>query len=145
MATSSILGGDRQPSQSSGRDIDALGPSDTSDSGSDIQGERGFDALDEGEVGGNRVDADSDTDAQGTGERGPAVQDRSIVEGADIAPDHVEGGDAGLDDASAVDADARAADAFADDGADVVEDEDDEAVDDDRRAPPSVGERDEAD
>ena len=139
MATSSILGGDRPPSQSSGRDTDALGPSDTSDSGSDIQGERGFDALAEGEVGANRVDQDSDTDAEGTGERGPAVQDRDSVEGADIAPDHIEVADAAIDDDAAVDADARSADAFADEDADLVADEDDEDTDDDRRAPPTVG------
>ena len=40
MGTSSILGGTPAPSQAEGRDTDALGPSDSSDSGSDIQGER---------------------------------------------------------------------------------------------------------
>jgi hypothetical protein len=38
MAHSSILGADRAPSQAQGRDLEALGPSDTSDSGSDVQG-----------------------------------------------------------------------------------------------------------
>jgi hypothetical protein len=140
MATSSILGGDRPPSQSSGRDTDALGPSDTSDSGSDIQGERGFDALGEGEVGAIRIDQDSDTDAEGTGERGAAVPDRAIVEGADIAPDHIEGPDADAD-SPALDAEARAADAFADDGADALEDEEDEAAEDERRTAPRIGAR----
>jgi len=141
MATSSILGGDRPPSQSSGRDTDALGPSDSSDSGSDIQGERGFDALDEGEIGAERVDQGSDTDAEGTGERGAAVLDRGIVEGADIAPDHIEGGDADGESADAIDDEARAVDALADDLDDVLEDEGDEAVDDDRRTPPAIGSR----
>lgn len=123
MATSSILGGERPPTQSSGRDTDALGPSDSSDSGSDIQGERGFDALDDGEIGAERVDQGSDTDAAGTGERGAAVQDRGIVEGADIAPDHVEGAGAELEGAEAADDEARAADGFADDIDDSIEDE----------------------
>lgn len=90
MATSSITGGERAPVQSSGRGTDALGPSDSSDSGSDVQGERGFDAIDEGEIGGDRADLASDTDAAGTGERGAAVHDTDIVEGADIAPDRID-------------------------------------------------------
>ena len=94
MATSSITGGDRAPVQSTGRGTDALGPSDSSDSGSDVQGERGFDAVDEGEIGGDRADLSSDTDAAGTGERGAAVHDTDIVEGADIAPDRIERSDA---------------------------------------------------
>jgi len=141
MATSSILGGDRPPTQSSGRDTDALGPSDSSDSGSDIQGERGFDALDDGEIGAERVDQGSDTDAEGTGERGPAVLDRSVVEGADIAPDHIEGADADVESADTIDDEARAVDALADDIDDAVEDDGDETIDDDRRAPPAIGSR----
>ena len=90
MATSSITGGERAPVQPTGRGTDALGPSDSSDSGSDVQGERGFDAIDEGEIGGDRADLSSDTDAAGTGERGAAVHDTDIVEGADIAPDRIE-------------------------------------------------------
>jgi hypothetical protein len=90
MATSSILGGDRAASIPSGRDAKALGPSDSSDSGADVQGERGFDALLEGEVGGDRVDLHADSDAEGTGERGPAVHDTDILEGADIVPDRVD-------------------------------------------------------
>ena len=88
MATSSILGGERPPSQSSGRDTDALGPSDSSDSGSDIQGERGFDALEDGEIGAERVDQGSDTDAEGTGERA-ASDPVPPKEDADILPDEV--------------------------------------------------------
>ena len=90
MSHSSILGGDRAPQQAPGRDADTLGPSDSSDSGSDVQGERGFDAVDEGEIGGDRADLSSDTDAAGTGERGAAVHDTDIVEGADIAPDRID-------------------------------------------------------
>jgi hypothetical protein len=73
MAYSSILGGDRAPSQPSGRGSDLLGPSDNSDSGSD--------ALGTGEIHG-------DSDAAGTGERG-AVTGGDTREGADILPDEV--------------------------------------------------------
>ncbi len=139
MATSSILGGTRAPTQSSGRDTDALGPSDSSDSGSDVQGERAFDALDEGGVGGDRASLSSDTDAAGTGERGAAVYDGNAVEGADIGLDRIgvfgarDGADpdAAIDAASDEDIDALASDdtpaSDGDDGADL---DDDGAVED---------------
>jgi len=38
MATSSILGGDHPPIEPKGTDVDSLGPSDSSDSGSDAAG-----------------------------------------------------------------------------------------------------------
>jgi len=91
MATSSILGGERAATRPSGRDTDLLGPSDSSDTGSDVQNERGFDALDPGEIGGDRADLQADSDAGGTGERASAVHDTDIVEGADVAPDRIEG------------------------------------------------------
>lgn len=97
MATSSITGAERAPLRSSGLGTDRLGPSDTSDSGSDVQNEHGFDALDEGEIGGESADLASDTDAAGTGEHGAAVHDTDIVEGADIAPDRIESIDANDD------------------------------------------------
>jgi hypothetical protein len=90
MAQSPILGGDRAPTRPAGRDTDLLGPSDRSDSGSDVQNEHGFDALDPGEVGGERDTLDADSDAGGTGEHGAAVHDSDILEGADIAPDRIE-------------------------------------------------------
>ncbi|AMO23471.1 hypothetical protein GCM10027034_40300 [Ramlibacter solisilvae] len=73
MAYSSILGADVAPVHPSGRDSDALGPSDNSDSGSDAAGT--FEAI-------------ADSDAAGTGERGSADH-RETPEGADILPDHV--------------------------------------------------------
>jgi hypothetical protein len=73
MAYSSILGADRAPVQPSGRDAELLGPSDSSDSGSD--------ALGTDELHG-------DSDASGTGERG-SVDAREDREGADILPDHI--------------------------------------------------------
>ncbi|APW37382.1 hypothetical protein RD110_09440 [Rhodoferax koreense] len=76
MATSSILGGEHMPEPIPGKDTDALGPSDNSDSGSDAQG-----AYGDGELA-------NDSDAAGTGERasieGMDLSDR------DILPDHVE-------------------------------------------------------
>jgi hypothetical protein len=92
MAHSSILGGERVAPRARGRDTDALGPSDSSDSGSDVQGER-LSATAPDMAG--DIDAatlatlDSDTDASGTGERGSAVPD-GAAEGADIGTDHIE-------------------------------------------------------
>ncbi len=45
MATSSILGGDRVPVQPAGMDVASLGPSDSTDSGSDILGAFDVDRL----------------------------------------------------------------------------------------------------
>ena len=61
-----------------GHGVGALGPSDTSDSGSDLVGAPGL------------VDLDSDSDSGGTGERAAAGQDTVAVDGADIDTDHVE-------------------------------------------------------
>lgn len=64
----------------------SLGPSDNSDSGSDVAGNPDL-AL------------DSDTDAEGTGERGDVAIDK-VEAGADIGFDHVEtipGADAMVD------------------------------------------------
>ncbi len=73
MAYSSILGADQAPSQPSGRDTELLGPSDTSDTGSDVVGTQGLHA---------------DSDSVGTGERG-SVTPGDAVEGADILPDRI--------------------------------------------------------
>jgi hypothetical protein len=74
MAYSSILGADTAPVQPSGRDADALGPSDNSDSGSDAQG---------------TFEVHADSDSVGTGERGGVTPNSDGREGADILPDHV--------------------------------------------------------
>jgi hypothetical protein len=74
MAYSSILGADQAPAQPSGRDAEALGPSDNSDSGSDAIG---------------TFEAHADSDAVGTGERGAVTPGTEGREGADILPDHV--------------------------------------------------------
>src|SRR3982750_2764154 len=89
MANSSILGGSHAPVQPSGTDVDALGPSDTTDSGSDVQTDRGRSAMpDEGSEGALPVDHDSTSDASGTGERA-AADGNDVEAGADIAPDRV--------------------------------------------------------
>jgi hypothetical protein len=92
MATSSILGADRAPSQAKGRDVEALGPSDTSDSGSDVQGELDLAAptdLDDTVFGTVQPGLHSDSDSGGTGERGAALPDEDAREGSDILPDRV--------------------------------------------------------
>lgn len=92
MATSSILGGDRAPKRNTGRDVDALGPSDTTDSGSDVQGVFDLDASDEMDVnaGARQPGIESDSTAAGTGERGAARLDEEAEAGSDIAPDSVQ-------------------------------------------------------
>ena len=77
MATSSILGGDWVPRRPGGTDVASLGPSDSTDSGSDTRG--GFDDD----------ELSSDTDAEGTGERN-SVDPRNGPIDADIMPDHIE-------------------------------------------------------
>ena len=61
-----------------GHGIDVLGPSDTSDSGSDLKGAPGL------------ANMDADSDSGGTGERAAAVRDSVAPDGADIAPDKIE-------------------------------------------------------
>lgn len=87
----------------------ALGPSDTSDTGSDVQGGIGLDQqlelmLDTGttsdpdrrilahSAGPDVGDAnlDSDSDSAGTGERATAGRDVLYAEGRDIDTDHIE-------------------------------------------------------
>ena len=91
-----------------GHGTDALGPSDSSDSGSDLQGPGLYETdadvtgLDRGtnedmpHAGGAGRDLgdtnlDSDTDSGGTGERGAAGRDIDEEPGSDIAPDRLLG------------------------------------------------------
>ena len=96
MARSSIMGGDPAPTRTPGTDIDRLGPSDTSDSGSDVQGERPMATMPDNpaEWGAVVAETDTDSDAQGTGERADAAGD-TVRENADILPDRVVGPGAG--------------------------------------------------
>jgi hypothetical protein len=90
MAHSSILGGDAAVQRPIGNDVDALGPSDTSDSGSDVQGERPMatGADNPAEWGAVTAAPGSDTDASGTGERATAPGD-GVRDNADILPDRI--------------------------------------------------------
>ncbi len=101
------LSGGRDRSLGRGHGTDALGPSDLSDTGSDMQGaglsgdeELGMD-MDNGstsdierssgagpDVG--DADLDSDTDSGGTGERAAAGRDSVEADGEDIDVDAVE-------------------------------------------------------
>ncbi len=103
MSQSSILGGDRAPQQARGRDAEMLGPSDTSDSGSDIQGATRLKTdTEEGQMGGaTPVDINSDSDAMGTGERAEAVPE-GARDGADIAPDRIARSKDALDSAESI-------------------------------------------
>ncbi len=114
MAYSSILGADPAPEQPSGRDARSLGPSDNSDTGSDTTGS---------------YEAQGDSDASGTGERG-SVDPREGLEGADILPDRVVRADDG-EGFTAADMDAQE---FTDLDADEIVDEIGRGTDDDDAA-----------
>lgn len=92
-----------------GHGIGALGPSDSSDSGSDVVGASGLageEMLDLGSgttsdmeastAGGTAgpdvgdANLDSDSDSGGTGERAAAGRDTVVRDGADIDVDHIE-------------------------------------------------------
>lgn len=84
MASTSTLSPDNIPAGpdrrvNQGHGTAALGPSDSSDSGSDIVN-AGPDLGD--------ADLDSDSDRNGTGERGAGTRD-TVIEGADVATDHI--------------------------------------------------------
>jgi len=88
MAKSSLLGVERADPVPSGRDIDALGPSDNSDSGSDVQSVAPAGIA--GSFGDPYGDHDSDSDAAGTGERASVTRDRDSSD-RDILPDRITG------------------------------------------------------
>ena len=90
-----------------GSGTSALGPSDTSDSGSDPQGPGVYESdtamlnleqalfQESAKSGAGRdigdANLDSDTDAGGTGERASAGRDIDVESGSDIAPDRIIG------------------------------------------------------
>jgi len=109
MATSTLLqSGEQQPDTRKGHGTAALGPSDTSDTGSDVQGgpglyddpgiglDRGTNEDSEGtshrnagqDLGDSNLDSDSDS--SGSGERAGAGRDVSLRDGNDLYPDSVE-------------------------------------------------------
>lgn len=90
MASSSIQGGIPVPPRARGRDVDALGPSDSSDSGSDVIGEQPLatETDNPGELGAVPAHRDSASDALGTGERATATGN-DARDGADLLPDRI--------------------------------------------------------
>jgi hypothetical protein len=126
MSQSSFVGGDRAPQQAKGRGADVLGPSDTSDSGSDIQSASRLKTdAEEGELGGaTPIERDSDSDSMGTGERRSAVPG-SGRDGADIRPDRIARSKDALDSAESIGDDDDSIEALADDEIDPEEDADD--------------------
>jgi hypothetical protein len=100
MAISPLLGTDHAPAPAAGRDSASLGPSDTTDSGSDVAGLD--DDLDPGGPLDTISEPDSlrpmtapetlsaDSDSTGTGERRSAGSDAGAREAADISPDSIQ-------------------------------------------------------
>jgi len=120
-----VLGGERAPQLGKGRSAGSLGPSDTSDSGSDIQGATRLQTdAEEGELGGaTPIDIDSDSDSMGTGERGSAVPGGGR-DGADIGPDRIARSKDALDSAVSIGGDDDSIESLADDDRSEEEDED---------------------
>ncbi|MGI4984640.1 MAG: chemotaxis protein [Janthinobacterium lividum] len=117
--------GESRPGTGIGHSIAELGPSDSSDSGSDVLGAVRHpsdieDALDGHALGEGPLEFGSDTDLGGTGERASADGDGNLRLDGDILPDSVESladiaDDSALpedvaDEAAAADAAAREAD-----------------------------------
>lgn len=78
-----------------GRDTGALGPSDSSDTGSDIAGAKRheFDRdteLDNHALETGALEEGSDTDMSGTGERASADGDETLTPDSDVLPDRIE-------------------------------------------------------
>jgi len=101
MAHSSLTGIESAPVEPPGRDVDLLGPSDSSDSGSDSVGS---------------PEGDSTTDAAGTGERRSVAHQTEPRDGQDIGVDRVFSAESG---------------AYADDNAESVDGDEDESEDPD--------------
>ena len=83
------------PDQGKGHDVNSLGPSDSSDSGSDVRGARRKesdldDALDQHALTSGSDELEGDSDRAGTGDRASADGDQNLVPDADILPDHQE-------------------------------------------------------
>ena len=93
------ISGETPPEVNQGHGTGALGPSDSSDSGSDVQNAtpHNFDVdgdLDQHALEQGQSEMDSDTDRHGTGERASADGDSNLKVNGDILPDEVEDEDA---------------------------------------------------
>ena len=93
---STLLPPDEQtPQTTKGHGTAALGPSDSSDSGSDMFGAKRheFDVdseLDNHGLEAGEAELGSDTDRYGTGERASADGDENLIENSDIEPDQLQ-------------------------------------------------------
>jgi len=102
MSRNSTLDPDNLPipsdrSRGLGHGIGTLGPSDTSDSGSDMQiekkrknGHRNFTQEDTEDLHDSPMEESSDSDSRGTGERASVEHDDVDADAADIDVDHIE-------------------------------------------------------
>lgn len=86
---------DRIPDVGKGHDVNSLGPSDSSDSGSDVRNARrtpqDIDSpLDQHALPRGAEELQGDSDRFGSGERASADGDAGLVPDADIRPDHEE-------------------------------------------------------
>jgi len=122
MATSSVTGNHDSAAGSADDDTRILGPSDSSDSGSDTLGQRADLAQPDDSLGGTLEPLDGGSDASGTGERA-GVEGDAATDGADILPDRIIGPGGGRSDATEVHARSGG---LADDGANPDDDEDEE-------------------
>ena len=112
MSNSNLLGGEKAQQVPPGHGTADLGPSDSSDTGSDVAGaptlhqnvglERDPVTLSRDEEGARGAgpdlgdtNLDADSDAEGTGERGSAGRD-DAVEAADIEPDDITNSPPGI-------------------------------------------------
>ena len=75
----------RDRSLGKGHGTESLGPSDSSDSGADLQGAANTAGPDVGDA-----NLDSDSDRSGTGERAASGRDTVVPDGIDIDTDRIE-------------------------------------------------------
>jgi hypothetical protein len=102
MATSSVTGNHESAEGTADDDTRILGPSDSSDSGSDTLGQRADIAQADDSLGGAGLEPlDGGSDASGTGERAD-VEGSLAADGADILPDRIIGPVSGHVDAEEV-------------------------------------------
>ena len=101
MATSSLTGDHSSAEDNADDDTRILGPSDSSDSGSDTLGQRAYLAQPDDSLGGVALEPlEGGSDASGTGERAD-VEGAAPSDGADILPDRVIGPGGGAFDVAA--------------------------------------------
>ncbi|HEY9223479.1 MAG TPA: hypothetical protein VIP27_04920 [Variovorax sp.] len=123
MATSSVTGNHDSAADTADDSTRILGPSDSSDSGSDTLGQRADLAQPDDSLGGGALEPlDGGSDTSGTGERANVEGDMA-PDGADILPDRIIGPGGGAIDAAQVHL--RSGSLAADEDDDSADDEED--------------------